>query len=494
MWFLRPGLAGLALVMLLAMVFTPAYGQGGAPASIASRLDALLVTLGCPEPAADLAVAIDDAPAYPSSREALGAAPVAVALVVERSELMGAPGTPGHSRLGDAAQLARVLLALAPLGAPLTLVAAGDEAEVVLPLTTDRPAAALDALAPSPAAAGAPGEVAPGSPVAGGTTGVAATAQPRAGVAPVDLTAAIALGAGQLDEAPPGPRAIVVLAAADGHFALEDEQAPAARLLFVGLGEPGATGEGDGLAGFAARLGATYAAYASGEIAALPALRRDIEGRLRPLLAPGERLGLTLPPVGPGPHLLTVTGCGAPLAVAFDGAPGALWLGALAGAAALALSLGAWPGAPWHRAGGTPMSQAPPATTEARLLAASAITTARRAWAPAAIGGLRAVLWDSRGRRAVALEGRHWTIGSDPGCALRAEGEGIAPLHARLSSTGDGLTITDLEGAGGTRIGLVERVLAPGMPTPLAEGELVVLGRSLRLMVERVSADAAGEL
>lgn len=183
-----------------------------------------------------------------------------------------------------------------------------------------------------------------------------------------------------------------------------------------------------------------------------------------------------------------------PSALIVEGLPDQLRLSALAGSAVLALALGAWLGARGWFGRRSQQGATPPATTEARLRAAAALTTARRVWAPATSGGLRAVLWDVRGRRTVALEGRHWMIGSDPSCALCAEGEGIALLHARLSATGDGLMITDLAGAGGTRLGLAERTLAPGTPTPLAEGELVVLGRSLRLMVERVSVDPDGGL
>ena len=448
---------------LLCAVASPARAAGPAVAVVEARAGGVAVTLACPDAAPRLAVAVDHTPAEALARERLGPAPPALALVVDRSAAMGAPGTPESSRMADALQLARLLLALAPAESPATVVVADGAARVALPLTVDRAAAlaALAALDLTPGATGSP---------------------------PLALGAALELAAGQLRSAPPGPRAVLILAAEGQSVGQQVAQvAPEARTLVVGLGAGAGDGAASPLAGAAAGLGASYMPYHADAIEALPALHRAAAGRLRVLIQPGERLRLTLSPVGPGAHLLTMEGCGAPLAVAFEGPtrplPGLAAMGGLVAASLGAALLRA-------RARRLAATRAAPAPVgaEARRLAPDATPTARRAGGPVGPAGLRAVLWDGERRRVVALEGRHWTVGSDPGCAIVAAGEGVVPLHARLSAAGDGLTITGLASAGDTRLGALGRLLAPGAPAPLAEGELVLLGQSTRLMVERAYA------
>lgn len=430
------------------------------PLQVEAAREALLVTLSCPALARPpaLAVAVDGAPVAPLGVEALGQAPPAVALVIDLSAPMAAPGTPHTSALSDAVHLARLLLELAPPGSAVALATAGAEAELVLPLTTDRATvdAALAGLAPAPPApAGAPGA----------------------------LAAAVELATAQLGAAGPAPLALVVLGAEDSAPApYSGPPYPAARALVVGHG---AAAQGVDLERFAGQLGAAYAPYGGADIAALPAMHRALEAHLRALLTPGERLRLRLPAVGPGPHLLAVEGCGAPLAAAFAGPAPAAHLVAL-GLVVAALGAGLAAGRLGAAGRGPrPRAAAAPADTQARLLAAAAITTARRSAGALGPAGLRAIVWDGRRRWALALEGRHWTVGSDPGCTIVVAGDGVAPLHARLSVAGEGLTITDLESGGGTRIGALGGALEPGAPTPLPEGELVLVGRAVRLMVER---------
>lgn len=466
----RLAAALLGALYLAAPAAHAAQPPGASALTVAADRQGVQVALVCPEPGLRQALAVDGTLVTPLERAALGAAHPALALVVDTSAPMGAAGTPHSTRLRDAAQLAGLLLALAPPETPVALVALGGPPHVALPLTTDR-AAALEALAALSAGPAGPGQAAP-------------------------LAEALALAAAQLEAAPAGPRAVAAFVAEGRAVASPaGPAAVAARALVVGHGPATPPAEGAGptpLARAAATLGASYALHAGDEAADLPALHRSAEGRFRALLAPGERLGITLPAVGPGPHLLTVEGCGAPLAAAFGGPaepPIAVGAGVALAGAALGGALGTW----WQRRRLPGPRVAPlAASTTARLLAAAAITTARRASGPVGPAGLRAVLLDGRERRSVALEGRHWTIGSDPGCAIVVAGAGVAPLHARLSLAGDGLTITDLESAGGTRLGALGPRLAPGEAAALAEGELVLLGESCRLMVERACAGPEG--
>lgn len=451
---------------LLAMMPAALAAQVGprAPLAVEAGPQGVLATLTCPVPDPDLLVAVDHTPVRPAFAGPPAPAPPAVALVVEVSAAMEAAGTPHSSRLRDAVGRAEALLAMAPPGSAVSLVTFDRVARLALPLTPDRRAAraALLALLAEPQAR-------------------------RAGAGPNALAEAVGLGLSQLRAAPAGPRALAAFVAASAAVSTTGlPDTTGVRLVTVAHGGEGSAGdEPAGLARSARVIGAAYVPYHSPRISGLPTLNRSVERHFAALLAPGARLQLRLAPdvVGPGPHLLTVEGCGDPIAAAFEG-PGALPVGALGVGAAAALAgvaLAVARRQPWRpRRGAAPTG--PAETTTARLRRAAATTTARRAAPSASALRLRAVLWDERRRVVFPLEGRHWTIGSDSGCDLCLPGEGLAPLHARLSLAGDQLRLTDLESPGGTLLG--GRPLAPGVPAALALGETAVLGPAVRLMVE----------
>lgn len=462
-------MAALRTLVLLAMLLltptAPALAAGESFAVEASPAGVAL-TLVCPTGDPELAIAIDRSPVTPLSLERVGAAPPAIAVVLDRSAPMAQAGTPQSTRLRDAAQLAELLLGLAPADAAVALIVADTAPQVAAPLTTDR-AATRDAL-------------------------VALAEAPPAGTGAPPLDQALHLAEEQLRGAEPGPRALVVFAD-EGRALAPATALPVSpvRALLVALGGAAAqdrSADPDQLSAAAEQTGAGYVRYAAGAIAELPALNRAVAQRLGLLVGPGERLRLTLPPAGPGPHLLTVEGCGDPLALAFAGETNTPFDARMI-ALGIAIAVGATT-ALWRRR--RPVARTAPApaqaTTEARLLAAAAITTARRAGGPSGAGGMQAVVWDGRQRRVVRLEGRHWTIGSDAGCTIMVAGPGVAPLHARLSASGEGVTITALEAEAPLRIGAHGQQLALGVPAALEEGEPVMVGQWHRLIVERAWA------
>ncbi len=467
---LRP-LMWLALV-LLSTLPAVAAAQVDTPAALTVEPSPteLLVALTCPEQAPALTVTLDHAPVQLLDAEAPAVAPPALVLVLDLSAPMGAAGTPHGTRLRDALGRAEALLALAPPGTTVALVSFDQTARLGLPLTADLAAAraALDKLAPVPPASG-------GEPP------------------PYALAEAVTLGLAQLRAAPPGPRALVAFAA--GTPALVPLAAPPVApvgLLLVGQGADLPTAEAPEpgpLAHVAERLGADYVAYHSAEITALPTLNRALEAHFTRLLAPWTRLHLRLPSanLAPGAHLLAVEGCGAPLVTAFA-QPRGLSAGALGLGAALTLVAGAaGVGVTARRSRrSVPVATvAPTDTPTARLRAAAAITTARRAATPPVGLRLRAVVWEGKRRKQLALEGRHWTIGRDPGCAICVEGEGIAPLHARVSLAGGKLELAYLGGAGSPGA-------SGGSPAPLELGEVALLSPTLRLMFELEDAPTEG--
>jgi pSer/pThr/pTyr-binding forkhead associated (FHA) protein len=165
---------------------------------------------------------------------------------------------------------------------------------------------------------------------------------------------------------------------------------------------------------------------------------------------------------------------------------------ALQAAVLVAALVSSWAlGGLWYRRRRARQAAATAATCEARRQAAAAITTARQTTLGPGGAALQAVVWDGRRRRVIALAGRHWTIGSDLSCTIVVQGEGVAPLHARLSRLDEGLTLTDLESASGTLVGLLGRPLTPGVPASLAEGEVVQIGPAIRVLFERVAAAPA---
>lgn len=495
---LRP-LARIALVLLCALPAAAlATGESPAALTIESGADTTMVTLTCADPTPSLALAIDEAPATPLAHEALGAAPSSVALVIDTSAAMAASGTPYSTRLRDAVTQADLLLALAPPGTAMALITFDRSAQVSVPMSEGR-SAIRAALADLRAAPTAPSPAAPTTP------------SPAAPTTPPDgLPGAIRLGLEQLRGAAPGPHALVAFVAEAPELGPMDAAVtPGVAMLVVGHGggSPPGVGHGGGPppgaeAGpeptrFAEQPGAAYVPYYSADIAELPALNTALERRFARLLAPGVRLRLRLPTAGlaPGAHLLSVKGCDEPKAAAFVIAqglsPSTLGVGvALALAAAAA---GAAVSARRYRKR-APQRAAPPSdTATARLRAAATITTARRSAISVVVPRLRAVIWEGRRRRQLPLEGRQWTIGSDPACALCVEGEGVAPLHARVSLAGGRLEITALDGGGRTSVGRAGRPLAPGAPAPLEPGELVTLGQSSRLMIEADVDPVSGE-
>ena len=470
---LRP-LVWLALVLLSTLpVVAAAQGSSFAALAVAPTSAELHVTLTCPEQAPAPVVTLDHAPARLLDPVTPTAAPPTLALVLEVSAPMGQPGTPHSTRLRDAVGRAEALLALAPLSTTVTLVTFDQAARVSQPLTTDLATvrAALATLVMTPTA-------------------------PLAEPAPTALAAAIDLGFAQLHTAAAGPRALVVFTA--GMPDLAPIAAPAENavgMLIVGQGadQPsGATSAPGPLARAAEGLGAAYVAYHSVTIAALPTLNRTLDEHFTRLLTPGTRLYLRLATEGlaPGAHLVAVTGCGAPLVTAFT-QPQGLSFGSLGLNVALVLvagGVGAGVMARRSRRNALATQPLPLDTPTARLLAAAAITTARRATTPSVGPHLRAVVWDGRRRRVFPLAGRHWTVGRDPECTLCVEGEGIAPLHARISLAGGKLELADLGGTGNTRRGEHGQPLALGVPEPLAVGEVVLLGPTLRLTLESEAA------
>lgn len=445
----------LSVVALLGAPGSLAAGTLPARLQIEAGRETVVLTLSCPTPAPALAVTIDEAPVSPLGREELGQTAPAVALIIERSAAMGAAGTPHSTRLEDAILLASMLRELAPPGSSFAVVTLDSAARVALPPTADGEAsvASLAALEPGPAPR-------PTLPVFG---------------------EALALAQAQLATAPAGPRAVVAFLAGGFPAAAPDEAVSVELPLLLVDHGPGGPAPG-GLAPFAAGLDAGYAPYASADIADLPAMGRAVQQQLKALVVPGTQLRLTLPAVAGGPHLLRVEGCGAPLVAAFDG-PQALPALPIASATLVGLALGLAAGRLLRQRGRQERVEQAAPDDEARLLAALAITTARRTGGPLGPAGLRAIVWDGQSRRSIALAGRHWTVGSDPACVLVVAGEGVEPLHARLSLAGEGVTITAIEGS--TVLGLHGRPLIPGAQAPLAEGELVVVGKAVRLMLER---------
>lgn len=481
---LRP-LARLALVLLCMLPTAAAADSDPRAALIVEPGSAeVLVTLTCPEPAPALAVAIDNTPVVPLAEEALGEAPPSLALVIDVSAPMEAAGTPHSTRLRDAVTRAELLLAMAPPGAAMALVAFDHSARVSLPMSVDRAAvraalADLRAAAPVPAAEPGP-----------------ATEPPL-----YALPEAISLGLSQLQRAQPGPRALVAFVAGTPELEPVDATAPpGVGMLVVGQGAdlpPGAEVEPGPLARFAEGLGAAYAPFHSLDIASLPALNRALERHFARLLTPGARLRLRLPAADlvAGAHLLSVEGCGTRKVAAFE-TPHGPELGAVALGVTLALAAvaaGAGVSTMWRRRRAHRAVAPPVDTPTARLRAAAEITTARRSAMPAAEPRLHAVMWDGRRRWLLPLEGRQWTVGSDPACAICVEGEGVAALHARVSLAGNRLEITALAGGGRTCVGRDGRPLTPGAPEPLEPGDLVMIGQATRLVIESAVERASPE-
>lgn len=109
------------------------------------------------------------------------------------------------------------------------------------------------------------------------------------------------------------------------------------------------------------------------------------------------------------------------------------------------------------------------------------LTTARLNPLEQAPMRLTVTIWQGERRIATILNGRHWTIGSDPDCDLCLQGVGVDPLHARLSLVGNEVMLTDLESTGGTFLGTLAQRLNPGAPEIVAEDDPVFIGPAFRL-------------
>lgn len=199
------------------------------------------------------------------------------------------------------------------------------------------------------------------------------------------------------------------------------------------------------------------------------------------LLSPGAIMRFSLPTAAfaPGPHQLSISGCGEPLVALFTmpARRPALWpLGLIA--ALSASSAAGWLSA---RRRFLRLLSAPSASA-APPLSPSEITTARRPLVPTEPARLRVIIWDGRQQRANALHGRQWSLGADVSCDLCVADAGLAPLQARLSLVGTQIEVTALApGVFHTGLGCP---LPLDQATPLSEGEALLLGTSVRLTIE----------
>jgi hypothetical protein len=199
------------------------------------------------------------------------------------------------------------------------------------------------------------------------------------------------------------------------------------------------------------------------------------------LFSPGAIMRFSLPTAAlpPGPHQLSISGCGDPLIALFTmpARRPPLWpLGLIAVLTASAAA--GWIIARWRFLRSVPG----PGASAASLPSPGEITTARRALRPAEPARLRAIIWDGRQQRASALYGRQWSLGADASCDLCVADAALAPLQARLSLVGEQIEVTALApGVFHTGLGCP---LPLDQATPLSEGEALLLGTSVRLTIE----------
>jgi len=98
-------------------------------------------------------------------------------------------------------------------------------------------------------------------------------------------------------------------------------------------------------------------------------------------------------------------------------------------------------------------------------------------------------LIDAAGRRHPLLPGEFFTVGSDPGCEVPVEGEGVGPRHAQVRREGEAFVLLDFRSAGGTFVG--DERLAPGKGRPLRDGDAVRVGPARLRFVDPGGARAA---
>ncbi|MFV9505669.1 MAG: hypothetical protein AB4911_14030 [Oscillochloridaceae bacterium umkhey_bin13] len=439
-------LLGFAL-LVFCLVPAPVLAQdAGASLVLEPTPHGATLRLSCPQPGAVLRVLVNDQPAQVTPLSPARELPPTVALLLEESAAMDGIATPLRTRRTDAHALATRLTELAPTGTRFSLIAVTPEGATLL-ATPDQQGAIV---VPSTTIRGTP-----------------------------DLGAGLALAYQMLEPAPAGPRVVVAFLASVPRSLPSQAELAGASLIVIGLQADG----DEALAALTAAVGGDYLPYHTRSLAERARLQVRFEGSMQAVLEPGVAQHLAVTDLAPGVHRLTILGCGQPIMASLPIAPGSapVWPTASLGALAAGLGLG------WlMRRGATqkPMPAPPEAPASSSILEQ---TTTRQGTVLTEQAALRLVAWDRRGRHEHQLTGRQWLLGSAPHCNVPLEAEGVTPLQVRLALVGPQLEVTALDGVVtlGSPLG---QPLAHGAPEPLAWGELVCLGGSTRLKVERLGA------
>ncbi len=465
----RRAASWLTLAILLLATAPPAHAEGSpSPRIVVARTDAAGLAeliVACPQspaPAPALALTIDGGSPTPPGAVVPLSVPPSLAIVVERGAGMATSGTPESTSANDALGQAELLLARMPLDAQAAVVAYAARAELLAPLGGD--------LAGARAALAAGQADSPATP----PTGAA-------------LAEAVGLALAQLQAAPVGPRALVILAA-DGPgigAALPRPADPAIAITVVGLS---AAGEAE-LQATAAALGGVYLPYHSQDLAKLPGLIAALGARYAAITAPERLLRVTsTTAIGPGRHQIALVGCGGTADAWLRAeAPVLAWqTPALAASGGIALGLLAG-----RLAGGgrltvgrrAPSPQIPAPSPQPGTDG----PTERGARLPDAQHqpSYRLVVWAGERRLTHELRERQCVIGRDPGCDLQIDGPCIAALHARLTLAGDCVTLADLDSGSGTSLGPGGPRLPAHQPTEIQDGDEIWLGPEVRIALRR---------
>jgi hypothetical protein len=464
----------LALIVALTLLAAPAARAQGAPGPqlIAARADdaGVELLLSCPPGAPEgFQISLDGGPALAAASAPVALAP-ALAIVVGRGPGLGLAGTPASRSADDALGQIDALLARLPAGGAVTAISyAEGGAALLAPLRAD-PAGARAALA------------------------VALQAPAARPPAPPALGQALDLARAQLLAAPAGPAAVVILAAdSPGPIAAPAPTAPAV-LTVVGLS---ADAE-EGLRAAATALGGDYLPYHSPDLAALPALLDALAGRYAALGAPGAGLRVSRPLAGiaPGRHQVAASGCGgqaeAWLEIAAPTAPGPASLaGAGLGGVALGLAAAALAGRLRRRSArsGAAPAAGRAATAPYQRLDGSPTERGPRLLSGPAAPRYRLIIWDGDRRTGHELRERQCVIGRDPGCDLPIDNRWLSALHARLTISGEQISLTDLDSSNGTTLGSGGPRLAAHQPATLHEGDEIWLGPEVRAVLRRAEGE-----
>lgn len=450
----------LFLGLLLAAPM-PLSAQERAPngPNIVQTPKGLAVELACPTLAAPV-ISADGGPPGAAIATAAPAPPLALALVVETSPVMAAPGTPYSTRLADIVLLATVLLDRLAPGSSVSLITFDSGARVVLPRSAS-PLAAREALL----------GLQPATPEL-------SAAPPLAGAA------ALALAAEELRGAPPGPRAAVIFAASTPEPAIDITSlriasGPDSRVLLVGLG-PDLTGPADNFTPFVP--------FHTADSTALPALMAEYIAQASTLAGtPITGQGLAQDALGSGQGQVAVTGCPAP--ASFVARVGLHTHSIAATLAALAVAGAGY--LLWRRRAPRGEDAASRVGT-ARYRGTASATTARQG------GGqdvrvLSIAVWDGQQRRIYTLTRRQHTVGRDSGCDISIESEWVSGLHARISVVADCVEITDLGSTNGTFLSGRGQPLVTGVPAALHGGDVVLIGPDVQLTLQPADASPGEE-